>query len=211
MARRLSEPKLVLASHNAGKLREIRAALADYEIEVVSAAELNLEPAEETGSTFHENARLKAREAVEATGLPALADDSGVEVAALDGAPGLYTARWAGPTQDFAMAMARVNHELGAKGAIEAKDRGAAFIAVLCLAWPDGHEEFFEGRVEGTIVWPPRGEHGFGYDPVFMPQGHQVTFAEMSPKQKSGIGPGACASHRVRALNAFKDACLRTR
>ncbi|MFV2091903.1 MAG: RdgB/HAM1 family non-canonical purine NTP pyrophosphatase [Hyphomicrobiales bacterium] len=211
MARQLTEPKLVLATHNAGKLRELRAALADHEIEVVSAAELNIEPVEETGKTFHANAQLKAQSVATATGLPALADDSGVEVAALDGAPGLYTARWAGPEADFAMAMARVNHELGAMGAIEAKDRGAAFIAVLCLAWPDGHVEFFQGRVAGTIVWPPRGSGGFGYDPIFMPDGHQVTFAEMSPKQKAGIGPGACASHRVRALKAFKNACLDTR
>ncbi|MHA1525343.1 MAG: RdgB/HAM1 family non-canonical purine NTP pyrophosphatase [Alphaproteobacteria bacterium] len=208
MATLLDAGKLVLATHNAGKLAELRAALASYPVEVVSAAELNLEPVEETGDSFHANAQLKAQSVVAATGLPALADDSGVEVAALGGAPGLYTARWAGPAQDFAMAMARVNHELGAKGAIAAKDRGAAFIAVLCLAWPDGKVEFFEGRVEGTIVWPPRGGHGFGYDPVFMPNGHQVTFAEMSPEQKRGQGPGACASHRVRALKAFEDACL---
>ncbi len=181
--------QLVIASHNAGKAREIAVLLAPYGVEIKSAAELGLPEPEETGETFAENAAIKARAAAERSGLVALADDSGLSVAALDGAPGIRSARWAGPGRDFSLAMTRVHDALG-----DAVDRGAAFICCLCLVWPDGEERCFEGRCEGTLVWPPRGDHGFGYDPIFQPRGHTRTFGEMAPEEKDAI------SHRARAF-----------
>lgn len=196
MARQLEPGRLVLASHNPGKLREIAALLEPFGLEVVSAAELGLPEPEETGQTFMENARLKALTAAIGAQLPALADDSGLAVAALAGAPGIYSARWAGPDKDFAAAMQRVERELG-----DHPDRRARFVCALSLAWPDGHSEDFEGRAEGSLVFPPRGERGFGYDPIFLPEGHDITFAEMEPEKKHAI------SHRARAF-AKLEACL---
>jgi XTP/dITP diphosphohydrolase len=181
--------KLVIASHNPGKVREIGDLLRPFAIETVGAAALGLAEPEETGTTFVENAALKARAAATAAKLPALADDSGLAVAALDGAPGIYSARWAGPKKDFSLAMRKVEDALKGK-----TDRRAAFIAALALAWPDGACEVFEGTVEGTLVWPPRGEKGFGYDPVFVPLGHTITFGEMDPAKKHTM------SHRARAF-----------
>ena len=195
MTRRLDVRRLVIASHNAGKVREIAELLAPYGIEGVPAAALRLPEPEETGDTFLANAELKAHAAVR-SGLPALADDSGLAVAALGGAPGIYSARWAGPGRDFAQAMAKVHDRLGDR------PREAAFVAALALAWPDGHVESFEGRVEGRLVWPPRGERGFGYDPVFVPDGHDETFGEMDPDAKSRI------SHRTRAFAKLAAACF---
>ncbi|MDA0369108.1 MAG: RdgB/HAM1 family non-canonical purine NTP pyrophosphatase [Proteobacteria bacterium] len=197
MARAFTEPRLVLASHNDGKLREIRELLAPLGRDVVSAQELDLPEPDETGKTFVANAVLKARAAVAGSGLPALADDSGIEVAALNGAPGIYTARWAGEPRDFMVAMTRVNDELGA-----AQNRRANFTAVLALCWPDGHCETFEGHVFGTLVWPPRGDRGFGFDPMFVPDGYDVTFGEMDPALKHAI------SHRAVAFNKLLDACF---
>ncbi len=195
MNRRLTGGKLVIASHNAGKVREIAELLAPFGIAGVSAAELGLAEPEETGATFLANAELKARAALGA-GLPALADDSGLVVAALDGAPGIYSARWAGPERDFARAMAAVHARLGDR------PREAAFVAALALAWPDGHVESFEGRLEGRLVWPPRGERGFGYDPIFAPDGHDETFGEAAPEVKARIG------HRARAFAKLAAACF---
>jgi XTP/dITP diphosphohydrolase len=189
MARKFTEKRLVIASHNPGKLREIAELLEPYGIEVVSAGALGLPEPEETGSTFVENAELKARASAEGSGLPALADDSGLAVKALGGQPGIYSARWAGPGKDFGVAMERVSRELG-----ESPDRSAAFICALTLCWPDGHCESFEGRVEGALVWPPRGERGFGYDPIFVAEGESITFGEMEPARKHGM------SHRARAF-----------
>jgi XTP/dITP diphosphohydrolase len=187
--------KLVLATHNRGKVKEIADLMAPYRIEVVSASELGLPEPEETGTTFVENAELKARAAAFASGLPALADDSGLSVHALNGAPGIYSARWAGPEKDFSLAMRRVEKELG-----NAKDRRAAFICALALAWPDGETEVFEGRVDGVLIWPPRGDKGFGYDPVFVPEGHDRTFGEMEPARKHEISHRARAFARLRKL-----------
>jgi XTP/dITP diphosphohydrolase len=192
MTRRWRGGRLVIASHNPGKLREIADLLTPYEAEVVSAASLDLPEPEETGTAFAENAALKARAAVEGTGSAALADDSGLSVAALDGAPGIYSARWAGPGKDFGVAMAKVEQELAARGAT---DRRAAFICALTLAWPDDTQATFEGRVEGRLVWPPRGTWGFGYDPMFVPEGYDITFGEMEPAAKHAI------SHRADAFN----------
>jgi non-canonical purine NTP pyrophosphatase (RdgB/HAM1 family) len=198
MARPL-EPgaRLVLASHNPGKLAEIRALLEPWNIHLVSAADLGLPEPEETESSFSGNARLKALAAASASSLPALADDSGFCVAALDGAPGVYSARWAGPDKDFAIAMQRVRAEAGS-----ATDHAAYFISVLCLAWPDGHFEVFEGRVEGHWVWPPRGTRGFGYDPMFQPHGEAETYGEIDPVRKTAT------SHRARAFAALVRGCL---
>ncbi len=181
--------RLIIASHNAGKLREIRDMLAPYGVDAVSAGDLGLPEPEETGSDFFENAELKARLAAEAAGLPALGDDSGLEVTALEGAPGIYSARWAGPERDFRIAMERVERELAGRS-----DRSAAFVSVLCLAWPDGEQVTFEGRCPGHLVWPPRGSNGFGYDPVFVPAGAEVTFGEMEPARKYSM------DHRSRAF-----------
>ncbi len=203
--------RLVLASHNPGKLSEIRELLGPFGIEAVSAGELGLAEPPETGTTFRENAALKAKAASKATGLPALADDSGLEVAALDGAPGVYSADWGGPDKDFAGAMQRVHEEVVAKGQWS-KQFGtvANFNATLALALPGGSVEFFEGKVSGRLVWPPRGTDGFGYDPMFLPDGHDKTFGEMTRAQKSGApdDPQGGLSHRARALGKFLDACV---
>ena len=196
--RLFADPQLVIASHNAGKAREIAELLAPFSVEVISAAALNLPEPEETATTFIGNAELKSQAAAAAAGLPALADDSGLVVHALDGVPGIHSARWAGPTKDFSIAMARVQHELEAKSA----DRRAHFIAALSLCWPDGHCESFEGRVDGRLVWPPRGSKGFGYDPMFVPDGHEITFGEMEPAAKHAI------SHRADAFRKLTAACF---
>jgi XTP/dITP diphosphohydrolase len=196
MARRFTSGKLVIASHNPGKLVEISALLAPYRIETLGAGALGLAEPEETGSTFEANAVLKARAAAEATGLPALADDSGLVVPALGGAPGIYSARWAGPSKDFFSAMERVHRELGNK------DRSAFFVSVLALAWPDGDEELFRGEVHGALNWPPRGDNGFGYDPIFVPGGYVQTFGEMASAEKYAI------DHRALAFAQLVAACF---
>jgi XTP/dITP diphosphohydrolase len=200
--------RLLIATHNSGKLREFDELLQPFGITVLGAAAMDLEEPEETGSTFHDNALLKARAAAQASGLVALSDDSGLCVDALDGAPGIYSARWAGSTKDFDAAMARVESELEAHGA--PPPWRAAFVSVLALAWPDGAEETFEGRVDGILVFPPRGTAGFGYDPIFLPDGHDRTFGEMSSEEKHGIpADGSLAlSHRARAFQKFARARL---
>ncbi|MBV8797935.1 MAG: RdgB/HAM1 family non-canonical purine NTP pyrophosphatase [Hyphomicrobiales bacterium] len=200
--------RIVVATHNAGKLREIEELLGPYGVVPLGAAALGLDEPEETGSTFRDNAVLKARAAARASGLVALADDSGLCVEALDGAPGIYSARWAGETKDFSAAMARVERELEARAA--PPPWRAAFISVLALAWPDGGDETFEGRVDGVLVFPPRGTAGFGYDPIFRPDGHGRTFGEMSSEEKHGIpADGSLAlSHRARAFQKFARARL---
>jgi XTP/dITP diphosphohydrolase len=200
---------LVIATHNPGKLREMRELLAPHGVAAVSAGELGLAEPEETGTTFRANARIKAVAAAQATGRPAFADDSGLAVDALDGAPGIHSARWAGPTKDFASAMQKVDTELRARGAETADRRRAHFVSALCVAWPDRHVEEFEARVDGTLVWPPRGDKGFGYDPMFLPDGHALTFGEMSAEDKHGLPPqGLGLSHRARAFLKLADACL---
>ncbi|MCP1198902.1 RdgB/HAM1 family non-canonical purine NTP pyrophosphatase [Notoacmeibacter sp. MSK16QG-6] len=210
---------LVLATHNAGKLAEMTDLLAPYDITVRGAAEAGLPEPEETGDTFEKNSALKALAAAKATGQIALSDDSGLCVTALDGAPGVYTADWAekadGSGRDFAMAMQKVETALQEAGAREPSDRKAQFVCLLCLAAPDGRTEFFPGMVDGTLVWPPRGENGFGYDPVFQPAGHDRTFGEMDKAEKKGTvrqGDAGRAdlglSHRARALHAFIAAKL---
>jgi len=205
--------RVVIATHNTGKLDEMRGLLAPYGIDAVSAGELDLPEPEETGTTFTENARIKAIAAANATGLPALADDSGLCVEALGGAPGLHTARWAGPEKDFMAAMAKVEEKLRDAQANIPDLRRGYFVSALCLAWPDGHVEDFEGVVEGTLVWPPRGPSGFGYDPMFQPDGQPEdnprTFGEMSAEEKHGLPPlGQGLSHRARAFMALAEACL---
>ncbi|MES1198961.1 MAG: RdgB/HAM1 family non-canonical purine NTP pyrophosphatase [Pseudomonadota bacterium] len=187
-------PRLVVASHNQGKVREIGALLAPVGVEAVSAGDLGLPEPEETETTFVGNAALKARAAADASGLPALSDDSGLEVFALGGAPGVYSARWAGPAKDFGFAMERVWRELAEK---KATDLSARFVCVLALAQPKGQVRTFEGEARGHIVWPPRGEHGFGYDPMFVPDGHERTFAEMTHEEKLPL------THRARAFEKF--------
>jgi XTP/dITP diphosphohydrolase len=189
--------RLVIASHNPGKVREIDDLLRPYGVETIGAAALGLVEPEETGTTFAENAALKARTAADAAHLPALADDSGLAVAALGGAPGIYSARWAGPGKDFAVAMRKVEEALQGK-----EDRGAAFVCALALAQPGGACDVFEGRIEGSLVWPPRGGKGFGYDPVFVPAGGTLTFGEMEPAAKHAI------SHRARAFAKLIAACF---
>jgi XTP/dITP diphosphohydrolase len=203
--------KLVIATHNSGKLWEMRELLAPYGVDAVSAGELGLPEPEETGNTFAENARLKASSAAAAAQLPAFADDSGLCVEALDGAPGIYSARWAGETRDFGSAMRKVEAELGARAATP--PFRAAFISALCLAWPDGHAEEFEGRVDGELVFPPRGTKGFGYDPIFLPDGHARTFGEMMSAEKHAMpADGSRAlSHRARAFQALARSCLRAK
>jgi len=198
--RKLTPGKLVIASHNAGKVREIRELLGPYGIEPVSAAELDLPEPEETGTTFVANAELKALQAADLSGLPALADDSGLCVEALNNDPGIFSARWAGPGKDFGVAMQLVEDKLAALPPETSRD--AHFVCALALAWPDGHVEWFEGRVDGTLVWPPRGPHGFGYDPVFLPDGHQETFGEMEPAAKHAM------SHRADAFRQLVAAVL---
>lgn len=201
--------RIVIATHNPGKLVEMRELLSPYGIDAVSAGELNLPEPEETGKTFAANARIKAQAAATASGLTAFADDSGLAVDALGGAPGIYSARWGGPEKDFRMAMNRVQTELVAAGATAPDQRRAQFVAALCLAWPDGHLEEFEAKAEGTLVWPPRGTRGFGYDPMFRPDGFDETFGEMSAEQKHGLPPrGLGLSHRARAFVLLAQACL---
>ncbi len=197
--RRVTENKLVIASHNAGKVREIGALLAPYGLDVVSAGDLDLPEPEETEDSFIGNAELKARAAAQASGLLALADDSGFAVDALAGAPGIYSARWAGPGKDFGIAMQRVLQEMAASGSA---DRSAAFICALTLAWPDGHVESFEGRIDGQVADAPRGQNGFGYDPLFIPSGYDQTFGELEPAAKHAM------SHRARAFEQLIAACL---
>jgi XTP/dITP diphosphohydrolase len=201
--------RLVIATHNPGKLIEMRGLLAPYHVEAVAAGDLGLAEPEETGVTFSANARLKAVAAAEVSGLPSFADDSGLEVAALGGAPGIHSARWAGPRRDFNYAMEKVEQGLRERGATNAADRRARFVSVLCVAWPDGHVEEFEGTVHGTLIWPPRGAEGFGYDPMFRPDGYDITFAEMTGEEKHGLPPhGTGLSHRARAFLKLADACL---
>jgi XTP/dITP diphosphohydrolase len=208
-ARRQIAGRLVIATHNPGKLREMRELLMPYGIEAVAAGELSLAEPEETGTSFAENADIKARAAAAASGLPAFADDSGLVVDALDGDPGIYSARWAGPQKDFQLAMATVEDQLQARGAQAARQRAAHFVSALCVAWPDGHVEHFEATVEGTLVWPPRGDKGFGYDPMFLPDGHARTFGEMTSEEKHGLPPqGKGLSHRARAFRKLAEACL---
>ena len=212
MRRVLTERRLVVASHNQGKVRELEQLLDGFGIKLVSAGVLGLAEPEESGSTFEENAALKALAAAEAAGLPALADDSGLAVEALGGDPGIYSARWAGEGRDFAHAMEKIEAGLDARGARDPASRRAAFIAALCLAWPDRHTECVEGRVDGTLVWPPRGNKGFGYDPMFLPDGHARTFGEMTAEEKHSWSPGRPGlSHRARAFALLVEACLERR
>ena len=199
MARLFIGDRLVIASHNQGKVDEITALLAPFAINTIAAGALGIAEPEETGDSFEANAALKAKAAVDASGLPAIADDSGLVVCELGGAPGIYSARWAGPAKDFRVAMQRVHRELGDR------DRSARFVAALALAWPDGDLELFRGEVAGKLVWPPRGERGFGYDPIFVPEGGVATFGEIDPAQKHRI------SHRARAFAKLVDGCLRNR
>lgn len=198
--------RLVIATHNTGKLRELRELLSPYGIDAVSAGDLGLAEPEETGKTFRDNARIKAAAAAQASGLPAFADDSGLVVDALDGAPGIHSARWAGPNKDFAGAMHKIEDLLRERNVT---DRRAHFLCALCVAWPDGHREEFEDRVNGTLIWPPRGDQGFGYDPIFVPDGHTRSFGEMSAEEKHGLPPkGKGLSHRARAFMQLAEACL---
>lgn len=208
--RRLDTRRIVVASHNKGKLAEIAELIGPFGFEARSAAEYGLPEPAETGTTFEENAYIKAFAAASATGMPALSDDSGLEVDALGGRPGVHTADWAekpdGTGRDFMMAMRKTEAQLREIGALADGDRKGRFVSVLCLAWPDGHAEYFRGEVEGTLVWPPRGEKGFGYDPVFRPEGHSTTFGEMEPVEKQGID--APLSHRARSFARFAAAML---
>jgi XTP/dITP diphosphohydrolase len=194
--RRFTGDRLVIASHNQGKVREIAGLLGAHVREFPSAGALGLPEPEETGASFVENAALKARAAAWASALPALADDSGLVVPALDGAPGIYSARWAGPAADFGAAMRRIEAELGGL------DPAAHFVCALALAWPDGHAQTVEGRVDGRLVFPPRGDHGFGYDPIFIPDGSGLTFGEMDPNEKHRI------SHRADAFRQLVARCF---
>jgi XTP/dITP diphosphohydrolase len=198
MARHFTQQKLVIASHNPGKVREIGELLAPFGADVISAGDLGLPEPEETGLTFVANAELKAQASMEGSGLAALSDDSGLCVNALGGDPGLYSARWAGPSKDFSIAIAAVHEKLQGFD-----DKSAYFICVLALAWPDGHLESFEGRVYGDLVWPPRGDKGFGYDPMFLPDGYDVTFGEMDYDEKQRI------SHRAVAFQKLIDGCFK--
>lgn len=193
---------VVVASHNTGKTQEITDLLAPFSVKPVSSSEHPFPEPEETGITFRENAEIKAISAAKATGLVALADDSGLEVDALDGEPGVFSARWAGPDKDFQMAMLRVERSLSEIKALDPQHRQANFVCDLCLAWPDGELSHFEGRVHGTLIWPPRGGKGFGYDPIFLPHGYSQTFGEMDVSTKHSI------SHRAQAFRLFIDACF---
>ncbi len=199
----------MIATHNPGKLKEMQELLSPHGIETISVGELGLPEPQETGTSFQENARIKASAAAQTTKLPALADDSGLVVEALGGDPGIHSARWAGPDKNFARAMRVIEEKIKAAGAEKPQQRRAAFVAALALIWPDGHEEIVEGRVDGTLVWPPRGESGFGYDPMFLPEGHQMTFGEMSADEKHGLPPrGTGLSHRARAFIKLAEKCL---
>jgi XTP/dITP diphosphohydrolase len=201
--------RLVIATHNPGKLAEMRELLASYGVDATSAGELGLAEPDETGMTFRDNARIKAQAAATATGLPAFSDDSGLAVDALDGAPGIHSARWAGPDKDFGRAMETIEEKLRQRGATTPERRRAHFVSALCAAWPDGHVEEFEARIDGTLVWPPRGDRGFGYDPMFLPDGQVRTFGEMPSEEKHGLPPrGKGLSHRARAFLKLAEACL---
>ena len=197
-ARKLTEPKIVLATHNPGKVVEIKALLEPFGTDVVAAGDLGLPEPIEDAPDFIGNAKIKALASATASGMPALADDSGLCVNALGGEPGIYSARWAGPNKDFNIAMTRVADEMG-----DHDDRSAYFVCALCLAWPDGHTEAFQGEVHGNLVWPARGDRGFGYDPMFIPTGCDITFGEMDPDKKHGM------SHRHHAFVQLVDACFR--
>ena len=208
MSRQLTSP-VVIATHNPGKLKEMRELLAPHGIEAQSAGELGLAEPKETGTTFAANARIKALAAAKAAGKPAFADDSGLVVDALNGEPGIHSARWAGPDKDFRTAMNRIQTLLIERNARTPEQRRAHFVAALCLAWPDGHVEQFEGRADGVVTWPPRGDQGFGYDPLFLPDGFDRTFGQMSADEKHGLPPrGKCLSHRARAFMKLAQACL---
>ena len=211
--RKLDTRTIVVASHNAGKIAEIADLIGPFGFSARSAADLKFAEPDETGTTFEENAAIKALASARAAGMPALSDDSGLVVDALDGAPGVYTANWAereDGSRDFAMAMEKVEKALAERGATTPEQRSGRFVSVLCLAWPDGHTEMFRGEVEGTIVWPPRGSKGFGYDPVFQPEGYDTTFGEMTSEEKHGWKPGdvQALSHRARAFKTFVETCL---
>lgn len=196
--RKFNGDELLIATHNKGKAREIADLLSSYITHFPTAADLNLPEPEETGSTFSENAILKAQAAAQKSGKVCLADDSGLAVEALNGDPGIYSARWGGPEKDFDLAMKKVHDALG-----DTENRRASFVCVLAMGWPDGHSEVFEGTVHGTLVWPPRGDKGFGYDPMFQAQGYDVTFAEMEPQEKHEI------SHRANAFKLLVEQCLK--
>jgi len=201
--------KLVIATHNPGKLAEMRELLSPHGVEAISAGELGLGEPDESGHTFGANARIKAAAAAKAAQLPAFADDSGLAVDALAGAPGIFSARWAGPTKDFTAAMTRIERLLQERGATKSSQRRAHFVSALCVAWPDGHIEEVEAGADGTLVWPPRGTAGFGYDPMFMPDGHTRTFGEMTSIEKHGLPPlGLGLSHRARAFAKLTEICL---
>src|ERR1700676_145407 len=201
--------RLVIATHNPGKLAEMRELLAPHGVEAISAGELGLGEPEETGDTFGANATIKAIAAAKSAELPEFADDSGLVVDALDGAPGIFSARWAGPNKDFSAAMTRIERLLQERGATAPAQRKAHFVSALCVAWPDGHLEEVEARADGTLVWPPRGTAGFGYDPAFQPDGHTRSFGEMSSIEKDGLPPlGLGLSHRARAFVNLAEICL---
>jgi XTP/dITP diphosphohydrolase len=208
-AHRRISGRLVIATHNPGKLAEMRDLLAPFGVDAASAGELGLAEPAETGTTFADNARIKAMAAARASGHPAFADDSGLAVDALDGEPGIYSARWAGPDKNFQHAMDVVDAKLRERGAITSAQRRAHFVSALCVAWPDGHLEQFDAQVDGALVWPPRGERGFGYDPMFLPDGFERTFGEMASEEKHGLPPkGRGLSHRARAFLKLAEACL---
>ena len=212
MAHRPIAGRLVIATHNPGKLAEMRELLAVYGVDAISAGELKLAEPEETGTTFRANARIKAEAAAKASNMPAFADDSGLAVDALDGEPGIHSARWAGPDKDFRFAMNKIQSLLVERGAKTAERRRGHFVSALCVAWPDGHVEEFEATVDGTVVWPPRGTLGFGYDPLFLPDGQTRTFGEMPSEEKHGLPPhGRGLSHRARAFLKLAEACLAKR
>jgi XTP/dITP diphosphohydrolase len=212
MAHRPIAGRLVIATHNPGKLAEMRDLLAVYGVEAISAGELGLAEPEETGTTFRANARIKAEAAAKASNMPAFADDSGLAIDALDGQPGIHSARWAGPDKDFRFAMNKIQTLLIERGAKIAERRRGHFVSALCVAWPDGHVEEFEATVDGTVVWPPRGNLGFGYDPLFLPDGQTQTFGEMPTEEKHGLPPhGRGLSHRARAFLKLAEACLAKR
>ena len=211
--RKLDTRTIVVASHNAGKIREIEELIGPFGFSAKSAAELKFVEPDETGTTFEENAAIKALASAKASGMPALSDDSGLVIDALGGDPGVYTANWAereDGTRDFVMAMEKVEKALCDVGAATPEARTARFVSVLCLAWPDGHTEMFRGEVEGTVVWPPRGTKGFGYDPIFQPEGFDKTFGELTSEEKHGWKPGdaTALSHRARAFKLFVETCL---
>jgi len=204
--------RLVIATHNAGKLKEMRELLEPFNVAAVAAGTLGLPEPDETGSSFRANARIKADAAAQASGLAAFADDSGLVVDALGGAPCIHSARWAGENRNFRHAMEKVEGMLRERDAFDPSARRAHFVSALCVSWPDGHREEFEATVDGSLVWPPRGDKGFGYDPIFLPEGEALTFGEMSSEDKHGLPPrGRGLSHRARAFLKLAEACLGAR